>query len=225
MFIEAKQTANPVGLFGGAKKESPTKTGGLFAPKDDKPATGGLFAPKTGTTGGGLFAPKTETTPATGGLFGPKPATSGLFTPATTTGGLFGPKTGTTGMFGGGAGIISPTTPADQDNKNLAEIEVVMQNYAALIDPTNAKNSFTYWMYNKYGTNINPQFKEQIKRLVPIKDIAVLPENTKITGEPTGTKKIEVFIDQKDFSKWKRENPNSDDYYVKQINTFEELYE
>lgn len=80
-------------------------------------------------------------------------------------------------------------------------------------------------MYNKYGQNINPQFKEQIKRLIPIKDIAVLPENTKITGDATGTKKIEVFIDQKDFAKCKRENPNSDEYYVKQINTFEELYE
>ena len=80
-------------------------------------------------------------------------------------------------------------------------------------------------MFNKYASNINPQFKEQIKRLIPVKDITIVPENTKITGEPTGTKKVEVFIDQKDFVKCKRENPNPDEYYVKQINTFEELYE
>ena len=89
-----------------------------------------------------MFAPKPSST--AGGLFAPKPASTGLFTPSASTGGLFGPKTGTTGVFVGGTGVINPTIPVDQNNQNLAEIEVVMQNYAALIDPTNTKNSFTY---------------------------------------------------------------------------------
>lgn len=80
-------------------------------------------------------------------------------------------------------------------------------------------------MYNKYANDISTIIKEQIKNAFPVKDITFIPENTKISGEPTSTKQIEVHINQKKFLKAKRENPDADKFYVKQINSYEELYE
>jgi hypothetical protein len=80
-------------------------------------------------------------------------------------------------------------------------------------------------MYNKYGKNVNVILKEQIKNACPVKDIASVPANAKISGESTEIKQVEVFINQKKYAKAKRENPDTESYYIKQVNSFEELFE
>lgn len=80
-------------------------------------------------------------------------------------------------------------------------------------------------MYNKFNKNISVVLKEQIKNINPVKDIALVPENSKLDGETVGIKQTEVHINQKKYSKAKRENPNSDQLYIKQINSYGELYE
>jgi len=67
--------------------------------------------------------------------------------------------------------------------------------------------------------------KEQIKNSFPVQCLANIPENNKLTGEPTSTKEVVFTINQKKFTKAKRENPDSDKYYVKQINSYDELFE
>lgn len=80
-------------------------------------------------------------------------------------------------------------------------------------------------MYNKFNKNVSGLLKEQIKNITPVKDIASIPENSKLDGETVGQKQVEVFINQKKYSKAKNENPNPDQLYIKQINSYGELYE
>lgn len=153
----------------------------------NKPAT---------STGGGLFGGGSTTTGTSGGsLFGSKPTG----TTGTTGGGLFGGGSTTSGATGGGLFGPKPqaTSQPIQPDTNSQEIEAILQNYAAQIDPSSTKNEFVFCMYNKFGKNVNPQLKEQIKNIFPIKDIAKIPENTKLSGEATNMKQVEVFVDQK----------------------------
>ena len=53
-------------------------------------------------------------------------------------------------------------------------------------------------MYNKYGKNVNVILKEQIKNACPVKDIASVPANAKISGESTEIKQVEVFMQVED---------------------------
>jgi len=80
-------------------------------------------------------------------------------------------------------------------------------------------------MYNKFNKNVSGLLKEQIKNIAPVKDVASIPENSKLDGETVGQKQVEVFINQKKYSKAKNENPNPDQLYIKQINSYGELYE
>jgi hypothetical protein len=185
-----------------------------------------------------LFGNSASSTTATtsGGLFGSKPS-GGLFsnttTAAPTSGGLFSKPQATTSTFGVGNtsssgglfGNAPPQANGDQSNINTSEIEACLQNYLSQIDVASQKNNLVYCMYNKYGKNVSIILKEQIKNACPVKDIASVPLNSKISGESTEIKQVEVFINQKNYAKAKRENPDSDSYYIKQINSFEELYE
>ena len=67
--------------------------------------------------------------------------------------------------------------------------------------------------------------REQIKNGFPVKDIASVPENSKMNGETVGIKQVEVNINQKKYTKAKRENPECDQLYVKQINSYGEIIE
>lgn len=236
----APTTSTGGGLFG-AKPATSTTGGGLF----------GGGSTSTASTGGGLFGSKTAsatTTGTSGGLFGSKPATTGTTgaffgsgsTTTGTSGGLFGSGSTTAsasgGLFGSGAATsaAAPTTglfgqnpqsQGDQSMKHSAEIEAALQTYISQIDPASQKNNFVFCIYNKYGPSVNNLVKEQIKNSYPVKTIASIPANNKISGEATEIKQVEVFINQKKYTKAKRDNPDADAFYVKQVNSYEELYE
>jgi hypothetical protein len=229
------------GLFGNTTPA--TTGGGLFGNTTPTTTGGGLFGnpsnTTTATTGGGLFG-NTSTNNAvapSGGLFGNKPTSGGLFgntsaAPAT-SGGLFAKPPSTTPSFGGGSTPLSgglfgnapPQAQGDQSNTHTAEIQACLQNYLSQIDCASQKNNIVYCMYNKYGKNVSVILKEQIKNACPVKDIASVPANAKISGESTEIKQVEVFINQKKYAKAKRENPDTESYYIKQVNSFEELFE
>lgn len=80
-------------------------------------------------------------------------------------------------------------------------------------------------MYNKFNKEISVVLREQIKNIAPVKDIAIIPENSKLDGETTGVKQVEVTVHQKKYAKAKRQNPNPDQLYIKQINSYGELFE
>lgn len=136
--------------------------------------------------------------PVGSGLFGTKPSTPfpAPFPASNPSAGIFGPST-TSQPVGQGLFGQQSQTQGDQSDKNAQEIAAVLQNHAAQIDPTSNKNAFVFCMYNKYGKQVTAQLKDQIKNSFPVKDIAAIPENTKITGEATGMKQLEVFVNQK----------------------------
>lgn len=210
------------GLFGNQTAAATTGStgGGLFGNKPAGSTGGGLFSGNTGGGATGLFNTSGSANPGTNG------STSGLFSQPKPAGGLFS-NTASTQPQGGGMFSANPTigSQGDQAMMHAKEIEGVLQTYAAQIDPSGTKNEFVACMYNKFGKSSTLQLKDQIKNTLPIKDIANIPENTKVSGEATTTKTVEVFINQRKFARAKKDNPDHDEYYIKQINTYEELFE
>ena len=240
---QKKETSNPTGLFGGKSNAAAGGTNSLFGNKTGTTGTGttgtgNLFGKTTGTglgTTGNTSTGSGNT--GTTSLFG-KSNTSTGFLNSGTTGNKFG--TGSSTLFGGGntanntsgfgfgQGTVmgnAMQTQQDQTMAHQAEIETCLTTYAKQIDPASPANNFVSCMYNKYNKSVNYMMKEQIKNFFPAKDISVIPGNTKVNGESVDLKQVEVHINQKKYTKAKRENPNQDDFYVKQINSHEELFE
>ncbi|CAI2369267.1 unnamed protein product [Moneuplotes crassus] len=224
------QTDQP-SLFGAPQKQNANPTG-LFSSKNT--TANNLFGGRGNSTEARStpFGATTTTSEQSNNLFGSKRTLVGFTLKPSSP---FSPQPRPFSTLGESRGIFqNKTTPFSSSfnqqpqleaGQDEAEIEACLNNYAKYVDPTNPRNVLVGCMYNKFNKNVSGLLKEHLKNITPARDIAQIPENSKLNGESVGFKQVEVLINQKKFTKAKNENPNPDQLYIKQINSFEELYE
>ena len=203
------------------EKREENKSIGIFGSKSTNTPSAFNSGGNNSGTGKGLFSQSTNA----GSSILNKSSNSGgmsMFNKPALGSGIFqsGSQNASTGLF---QSTYSPYGQIDQTEMHKKELEEFCKTYSSIIDPSSALNEFRACMYNKFSKKTNLYLKEQIKNMKPVKDIMVISE--KGTANTNNQKQIEVFVNQRKYAQARKENPDPDSYYVKQVNSYEELYQ
>eukprot|EP00347_Sterkiella_histriomuscorum_P001956 403370023 len=212
-------SAQPQGL-GGAGAGAGT---GLFGNKPAGTGTGlfgGAQQQQVGAQPGGLFGggAGTQQQSAGGGLFGQQTGLSsfGAGAQAQPSGGLFGQAQQPQNQMGQTqSGILQSMNPYQfHIDQNATDLTQTLQSFMQVLHPQQNQNKFVAHFYDKYQA----QFPKEMKKILQTS----IPYQT-TSKDDTQDQPLQCPSNIPKWIKAMEANPNKNDYYITQVNSYADL--